>query len=392
MKDRFSEFYDKPDFQNLWKDCIFIFDTNIFINLYSSSKEDYDEFINVLKQISNRLWMPYQIGWEYQKNRHLGINKALNNHNSLNGLINDIKNPLNNIRNAVKNVTELQIDFVNKDSINKSLDKIDLNIKEIITEIESKPNFEDKIRDCLDSLYKGKVGAEYSTSRLKEICDEAEYRYECKIPPGFKDRKKTSGNPFGDFIIWNQIIDFAKDKNKSIIFITEDGKEDWWLNGEPHPFLIKEFSLTGQNFYMYKFSDFLIEAKKYLNANIKRQTIDKVKKNEKYHYLLNLLKQIEEPDEENKKLRELFSQSKIDDKLKNILIIDYISKIKEKGTIDNYKSDTLTNLLNLYIISNDQIAPYDNSLRKYWDEIYNKNDEPKTESKRNRDINDDSEK
>lgn len=73
MKDKFPEYYNKPNFEILWKECVFVIDTNIFINLYSFSEEDYDEFTSVLEEISNRLWMPYQIGWEYQKNRHIGL-------------------------------------------------------------------------------------------------------------------------------------------------------------------------------------------------------------------------------------------------------------------------------------------------------------------------------
>ncbi|UTB33885.1 MAG: PIN domain-containing protein [Methanobacterium sp. ERen5] len=300
MKDKFPEYYNKPNFEILWKECVFVIDTNIFINLYSFSEEDYDEFTSVLEEISNRLWMPYQIGWEYQKNRHIGLKNTQDKFNKFNGLINQI-NPkmLKSIKNSINDLPKLQVDNVNKTVINECLDIIDINIKKINSAIKSKDKFvdNDKIRDDLNSIFKGKVGNEYTDSRLKEICKEAKFRYENRIPPGFKDEQKKTGNTFGDFIIWNQILDFAQEKNKSIIFITEDGKEDWWLDGEPHPYLIKEFSSkTKKEFYIYKFSDFLLEAKNYLEAKIKQKTINKVKENEKFFNSIYLIDTDKFPD------------------------------------------------------------------------------------------------
>ena len=289
MKDSFPEFYNKPDFEILWKECTFVIDTNIFIELYSVSKDDYDEFFSVLQQISSRLWMPYQIGWEYQKNRHKGIKDAHEKHNEFKSLTNEL-NPkkIKKIKNSLKDLTKLQIDHVDEDLVNQSLDDIDSSIENMLSGIELKPDFEDKIRTDLESLYNGKIGCEYPTSKLKEICKEATYRYKIKIPPGFKDENKKTGNPFGDLIIWKQILEYSKDNKKSIIFITEDGKEDWWLNGKPHPHLIKEFALiTEQNFYMYKFSDFLTEANNNLKTKIKPETIYKVKEQEKLSNMPN---------------------------------------------------------------------------------------------------------
>lgn len=293
MKDRFPEFYNELDFEELWKRCTFVFDTNILINLYGFTKEDYNEFMDILNDISSRLWMPHQIGWEYQKNRHIGIKTASDKHNTLKSLIKNLNTQLKNIKNSI---TELQVEYVDTDLINECLKKIDSNIKKMSTGIAT-PNFNkanaDKIRDKLDSLYKGKVGAEYSSSRLKEIYKKTECRYASNIPPGFRDKNKKEGNPFGDFILWNQMIDYARDKNKSLIFITEDTKDDWWLNKKPNPYLIKEFSSTGQEFYMYNYGDFLTQAKNYLQAKIKQSTIKKVKNTEK---LRDLLKSSDEQD------------------------------------------------------------------------------------------------
>jgi hypothetical protein len=49
-----------------------------------------------------------------------------------------------------------------------------------------------------------------------------------RLPPGFKEGKEDY-RKFGDIIIWFQLLNYAKQCGKPIIWITADAKEDWWL-------------------------------------------------------------------------------------------------------------------------------------------------------------------
>src|SRR5205807_1363558 len=97
------------------------------------------------------------------------------------------------------------------------------------------------------------------------IRKEGEDRYAKKIPPGFEDAKKASegGDKFGDLIIWKEMIEKAKTDQRPIIFVTDDGKSDWWYvhHGKkvgPHPELVEEFlGTTGQQFHIYELLQFL---------------------------------------------------------------------------------------------------------------------------------------
>lgn len=61
------------------------------------------------------------------------------------------------------------------------------------------------------------------------LIKEGEIRYKYNIPPGYKDGKKSDISKFGDLFIWKEIIEFSKSQqHKTIIFITNDLKEDWW--------------------------------------------------------------------------------------------------------------------------------------------------------------------
>jgi hypothetical protein len=126
---------------------------------------------------------------------------------------------------------------------------------------------------------------------LKELYKEGDKRYETKIPPGFADSKKAHPEKYGDFIIWKQILEFAKNEEKSVIFVTNDEKEDWWLikHGEklqPHPKLKKEFNnFTGQEYHSYTLSQFLEYAEEYLKTPIDSSVIEEVKSTQKNHYI-----------------------------------------------------------------------------------------------------------
>jgi hypothetical protein len=117
----------------------------------------------------------------------------------------------------------------------------------------------------LTMLLGHRVGDKFRPEKLAAIRKEGEDRYLKKIPPGYKDSKKDSGefDKFGDLIIWKEIIDKAKLEKRPVIFISDDAKEDWWWihRGRkmgPRPELIEEFSSESQqNFHIYEFSQFL---------------------------------------------------------------------------------------------------------------------------------------
>ena len=68
MKQTFKEFYN-PDYQNLWETCTFVFDTNVLLDLYRYKGSTKDTFFKVLEKIGDNKWLPYQVGYEYHKNR-----------------------------------------------------------------------------------------------------------------------------------------------------------------------------------------------------------------------------------------------------------------------------------------------------------------------------------
>lgn len=132
-------------------------------------------------------------------------------------------------------------------------------------------------------LFAGKVGAKPSAERIAAIHKEGNDRYAKKIPPGFEDAKKAAegGDKFGDLVIWMEMIEKAKSDKRPVIFVTDDGKSDWWhihrgRKMGPHPALIEEFlATTGQEFHIYELLQFLRYAA-VTGSEIKEESVRKI--------------------------------------------------------------------------------------------------------------------
>lgn len=87
---------------------------------------------------------------------------------------------------------------------------------------------------------------DFTRDEVYVICEEGENRYKKEIPPGYKDGKKKDGiRKYSDLILWKEVIRYAKEQKKNIIFVTDDVKPDWWnIENDKYEFLpqlIKEF-------------------------------------------------------------------------------------------------------------------------------------------------------
>jgi len=295
MRNKFSEYYpmNKEEYQQLWDSAIFVIDTNVLLNLYRFSNDVSLELLKIFKSLANRLWIPYQVAWEYHNRRRKVIIKL---ENSYNNIIKIIDNNLEDIDNKLKVFKKhpfLDIDYI----INKIKKYMEGIKKDLRKKKERFPNWfsKDEIMNKVTEIFDNKIGKEISKDELTKIYKEGKKRYNNSIPPGYKDGRvdtsevtEYSNNnkklaTYGDLIIWFEIIKKAKKEKKPIIFITEDKKEDWWLiiDGRtvgPRYELIREIKdKAGVKFYMYDIYNFQKYAKEYLKAQIKEKTFKELK-------------------------------------------------------------------------------------------------------------------
>lgn len=283
MKNKFIEYYSSTpdDFQKMWEDCIFVVDANVILNVYKYSPNTADQLIKTLTNFSDRLWVPNQAALEFQKNRLNIIHSQKEAFTQLKDNLIESRNQLiSNFKKYSRHPTLLVQDYTTK---------IENFYSEIIEDLDSKslshPDLmgSDNLLDKITFLFDGKVGDCYSSEKIQEIKKCGSQRFELKIPPGYEDIKKNTGEKFGDLIIWKQILDFSKEKQKPIILITDDGKEDWWhiFKGKtigPRVELIREiWDFSNVKFHMYNTDQFLSKAGAYLKKPVQQIAIDEIK-------------------------------------------------------------------------------------------------------------------
>ena len=280
MRRQFSGYYypKDEDFARMFKECVFCFDTSVLLNLYRFTPESRDKLIQVLQSVKDRVWLPHQVGLEYQRHRIDELLQQIKLSEKIEKIIGDSIIELNGLRRKPELFT------VNKivEPIKKQLDMIK---KKIQKQKQQKPDLMtgDPVFDAVTDLFEAKVGSPYSEEEYENLYRIGRKRYEVRTPPGYMDQSKNPNdkNQYGDFVIWRQLIDYAKTEKRPIIFITDDAKEDWWreIMGEklgPRPELVTEFVAAtggGKLFYMYSTEQFLNYSNVYLAANVQPEVI-----------------------------------------------------------------------------------------------------------------------
>jgi hypothetical protein len=277
------------EFAELWQNCLFVLDANVLLNLYRWPPETSQEWIGILKQISDRLWVPHQVDWEYQRHRPGVIKEQTKIYDQIRGELQRVQTDLKNKLNAMLGSKRRRL--VDQDRLLEAIDSAFAEAeKELDRGKQKHPDLsnDDYIGDAIASLLEGKVGSPYKFERLGEVFLEGPKRYEHKIPPGYKDAEEEQGfEAYGDLILWYQIMDKAKETKTPIIFVTDDRKEDWWWVSErktigPRPELLKEIrDYAGVSFYMYRPAQFMEYAQKCLGLQVKQETIDEVREIER---------------------------------------------------------------------------------------------------------------
>ena len=278
------EFYPtNKDIQEVWKDSLIVFDTCSLLNLYRYSKATREQYLSVMNRAKERLWMPYHVGEEYFKNRVptlLSVGIAYENINR------KLDVQFQEIESSINNIFKFREDDQNKliEEVRKGYDKI----KKVVSDskksrIPFSPNT-DSILEDLKKFYENRVGINFTQEEIEKLNKEGEIRFTNKTPPGYCDRSKedVTKNKFGDLIIWKQIIEKSCKDKKNIILITDDRKEDWWLEVHgrtisPRKELYSEFLLeTKQKILIYRPQVFMEYAKEHLKSGVDEKAMKEI--------------------------------------------------------------------------------------------------------------------
>lgn len=290
MKNRFAEYY-KPteaEVQDLWNTATIVFDTNVLLDLYRYDATTRDEFIQIITFYKERLWIPYQVGWEFHRNREVVIRQNAEAYDKLRqDFFTKIDDLLKNAETLADNHPLLNISEIKRRSktFKTAIEKSLLQQKEAHPVIV---DTNDVVLNTITELFEGRTGENFSEEDLCKIYGEGEKRYAHKVPPGYCDKKDKKSCPpqelYGDLILWKQIIKWSAEQSVDIILVSSEEKEDWWNIADdetksPKVEMLKEFiEQTHRKVLIYSKTAFLENAKKNKNVRISQRTIKEVEK------------------------------------------------------------------------------------------------------------------
>lgn len=302
MRSAFPSFFGSDDATKAkhWDGCVFVFDTNVLTSLYKRSDEAREALFKIIQSLGDKVWIPNQVAYEFLRNRPSIAHEQSCMYSEASKKLADF------IGELESNTKHPFLD----DELHKSFASISCKV---ISALDNKARHyeakltSDDIKERLADLLAGKVGDPYSDNKLRDVIKDGESRYSNHMPPGYEDAGKHKGSTifehvrarFGDWILWRQILDYAKVSSTSIVMVTGDQKDDWWLRAggktlSPRPELMAEFKLeTGCDFYMYSHSGFLSLANDYLDQRTSDSVIKEIEdaalEDEVYDDSLNVL-------------------------------------------------------------------------------------------------------
>lgn len=300
----------KAEFENLNKNAIIVFDTNVLLDLYRLPVEKAVDILTKMEKLKDRIWIPLQVVEEFNRRRRSVIEEQKRGYNNF---IQAVSSWLGTEGEVSKDSTgkyKIEKDWIlNKYrhpylKIDKYISKVEKSFKKVIKDVENLQKQhphreeEDQIFIKLNAFFEGRIGCGLTDEVLngkQGVYGDGENggnaRYQLKIPPGFADAKEKDRNDptkkrkFGDLIIWYEIIEQAKKEQKPVVFVTGDDKVEWWWEENnvkcgPHYMLRREFreKTNGMLFYAYRTDDFLSNAENFGVAKIDDEIVVEARK------------------------------------------------------------------------------------------------------------------
>ena len=330
-------------------EALVVLDANVLLLPFTTNIKNVQAIKELYSRLSqsDQLFLPAQAVREYLDNRAVKIS---------------------DINEALQKKSNQSFNYVGIHPLLESLDEY----KEMIALEEALKsaikNYQAKIRDTLSAVQAwgwndpvSKMYHEVLADRildddaldLENIEKDLKRRNELSIPPGYKDKNKDQ-NQAGDLLIWHEILNLAKTKDKHLIFVSVDEKTDWWHQSGKAPLyprfeLVDEFRETtkGKSFHIISLSKLLeifetdsevVESVKLTEEEVKATTASETNDSQKQ------LKASFDPDNEYRKYLKI--------PIEHGLITKHVKwKVKGGYDTDTYRItevDKAGNLINEY--------------------------------------------
>lgn len=325
---------------------LIVCDTNVFLHAYKVSP-DFSKFIlECLRSVKEFIVLPTTVRIEYE--------------NHYRGEFDRMKNRIDSVTSDTKKV----FDEANKKLLDRCevLEKLQYPQTEdfrkgLIEKLNDVEIYLDKYFDeraalkltanswgTVDYIYTlfseiNKHTPSLSHEVIYKLCNKAGEDYDLKSPklPGHKDKKKKGLKRYSDFILWNELMNYAKENDRNIIFVTNDLKKDWWEDDSFRSSLNLEFvKKTQKDIVAFMANDFYKEVSKAYGVE-KSEIVDIALNMTDESYFTKVEQMVfEEIRDELSSSGEEFLESGFVYHAKGIDYIDFLETVYDEFTIEKF--------------------------------------------------------
>jgi hypothetical protein len=268
----------REDFAQLWKNCVFVFDASVLLNLYCYSDATRTAFLEILEALKERCWIPHQFALEYVENRAGIIVKQVQDYQKVERAFKQAQSDHFQPSRRHPFISAGAVEAI--ESLQKELRAGRQTMQRLLVD--------DEIRDALERIFEERVGQRPGNDEIPELHKVAQDRLDGEIPPGYSDLKeKGIPGAYGDFVGWHQTISFAKKRCCAVVLVTDDAKPDWWHIVQiesrkntigPRPELRREFlEAVGSQYYQYSSDQFMQLARVHLEREVAESAINEMR-------------------------------------------------------------------------------------------------------------------
>lgn len=286
MKNEFSWylFSGSTAAQAAWKDGILTVDANVLLDLYRYHTATCESILAALESFAGRIWIPRQAAIEFFGNRKKVIASSEQMFREASSAIDELDKSVAGGVGRLRGyrlVPRPALDTLST-AITSAIDEARANMEEAA---KKHPNYltDDPVLERILKLFDGRVGTVFPADRMAELFKEGKRRFDEKVPPGYMDDKKDEEKKYGDFILWSQLMEFAKGAGSPIVHVTSERKEDWWERESgktlgPRQELVEEFSATsGQQIHLYQTEHFLRLAAEQAGGSVNEEAVEEIR-------------------------------------------------------------------------------------------------------------------
>ena len=281
---RRDDFIPPPpaDEAEFFRSATIVLDTNVLLAPYKLSAAVRDAALRAIESSTECLWLPHQVGVEFYRNhashrdmRSKAYQDATRQTAQFERLATKDLGTGTTHADLRKNVARVVRDAVG--DINAAIEELRVADTAITA-----PDADD-VLERIEVTFDGKVATAPDPATIRgRTAEFTTWRAPSRIPPGFEDRSKAgTGRAAGDFLIWAEILEHAAANNHDVLFVTEDGKDDWWeiVDGgrRPHRALVLEFQrATGRRYHQVGMETFVRLATRAAGDEADQSTLNEI--------------------------------------------------------------------------------------------------------------------